>query len=506
MLQEFKEFVAQWIKTNLTPLPQDSDCSVQTWLAASPYPLWRKKELLEIYENEDCTLDPNVIKHHSYFDPFKASASAHRDVRMSSFMKRETYPKYKYPRAINARCDKFKLRTGPIFKLIEKQVFQHPSFIKSVPNLERPKVILEDLFQEYAHVMGTDYQSFEALFELEIFDACEFQLYKYMTMLLPDNEFYELVESVLGGINCCRFKEFKVYCQATRMSGEMCTSLGNGFTNLMIILFVAFKKQLKSLKTKVEGDDGLCTYYGVKLNEKPFEQLGLRIEIIYFDSLTEASFCGIVSDIDELAAIGDIVKTLLDFGWTDSIYRNSSDKILLELLRCKALSVLYQYPNCPILRELGLYGCRITDGYHYKHSYLSDNYKKISNMENQVPIHLFKEITITTRLLVEKRFNISLSQQLAFEKYLTKLNVLQPLILGELAYLCHADAKHYFDNYSSWDFNNEYCIGEGLPQQKNVYGKKQSYTSGLKDTKSKERGSVKKTTSPKGSYKQKQQK
>lgn len=115
-----RKFVANWLKNNLVPLSPDSDITVETWIEKTNYPRWRKEQLLDKWKKIVDRRDP---KH----------------FRVKSFMKDETYPEYKHARAINSRSDEFKTLVGPIFKLIEKELFKLDWFIKKVPVKDRDR-------------------------------------------------------------------------------------------------------------------------------------------------------------------------------------------------------------------------------------------------------------------------------------------------------------------------------------------------------------------------------
>lgn len=429
LMNEFGQFVDKWLRENLIPLDADSDCSVETWLNNTNYPKWRKEQLQNCYDRTNGILDPE-------------------DLKVKSFIKDETYPSYKYPRAINSRTDSFKIRVGPIFKLIENVVYKLHWFIKHVPVDERCDVIKRDCYQDGAKIIGTDYTAYEAIFIKLMMMSCEMKLYKYMTQNLPDQDWYHIVESTLTGRNKCIFKMFTCYVDATRMSGEMCTSLGNGFTNLMVFLFTAHKLNLKSLKGKVEGDDGIFTFYGEVPSTDWFAKLGLIIKIVEYEELSLGSFCGILCDSDDMINVTNPIDALLDFGWTSGKYSGASDKKLRMLLRAKSMSLAYQYPGCPILDALSKYGLRVTKGEKfllnldpYKTELFRTMFLKYGT---EFPI---KTPSLRTRLLVERLFKIPINQQLKFENYLDHKQDLSPIEFGDFLDLVNADQKHYYDNY-----------------------------------------------------------
>jgi len=438
MMNKFKDFVYKWCKDNLTPLPADSDCSVETWLKGTNYPLWRKKDLQNTWDNFD--------------GQFWTKGKLNKYTFVKSFIKDESYTEYKHARGINSRRDEFKVRVGPIFKLIEKEVFKSHWFIKYVPMKDRMRVIMEELHQEAATIAETDHSSFEAHFTPELMECCEFVMYDYMTQNLPDREWINLVREALGGINYCHFKWFIVEVLATRMSGEMCTSLGNGFTNLMVALFMFDYKKCRSVKGKIEGDDGLFTFYGNGPTKSDFAKMGFTIKLEEHTNLTEASFCGILADSVDMNVVTDPLVELVDFGWTKSQYAMASDKKLMALLRAKSMSMAYQYPGCPVIKSLARYGLRVTEGYQcyvrgFDNMWVRDQYSEASAYIRKFGVP-DEKIGINTRLLVERKFGLSVEDQFRIERYLDNKHDLSPI-----------KCAFTFDFPPAWvDFDSKYRI------------------------------------------------
>jgi hypothetical protein len=323
-------------------LSADVDTSVPKWLEGTPYPLWRKRELQAKW---DAIVDIDDPKH----------------FMCKSFQKDEGYIAFKHARGINARSDEFKCMVGPIFKLIEEQVYQDHHFIKHIPVADRPKYITDLLYSPGGKYYAGDYTSFEALFVELLMCAVEFELYDYMTQHLPEGDrFRRLLRAVLAGDNVCNYRDFQVILKAVRMSGEMCTSLGNGFANLMFLLFIAQEKGSTHVDGVVEGDDSLFVMDGVTPTSEDFARLGLVIKLEEHEQLSTASFCGLVFDPTDQLNISDPLKILAAFGWTSQRYAASKDKTLRALLRCKALSLAHTYPGAPIISALAQYGLRVT--------------------------------------------------------------------------------------------------------------------------------------------------
>jgi len=426
LLEKFGEYVDLWLKANLVPLSPDVDSSFDTWLAKTNYPEWRKQELREANES------------------FREIWDDPRNLDVNSFMKDEGYAadEFKHARGINSRTDAYKMAVGPLFKLIEEEVFKLPEFIKKVPVAERAKYIMDRLYREGATYIATDYTSFEALFTRKFMEVCEFKLYKYMTQALPQAaDFKRHMDEVLAGHNKCTFKHFIVKVWATRMSGEMCTSLGNGFSNLMLMNFALEFVGSKGVKV-VEGDDGLCRVDGTVPTPELFEKLGMKIKLEKHIDISRASFCGLVFDPEECTIVADPKKVLASFGWTSSRYVKSGSKALKQLLRVKALSFAHQYPGCPVISSLAHYALRNTRDVRYIPRRILESIAwwdraniiplvKFGN-RNDVGVHAFtdepprQEPGLRTRVLVEEVFGIPIQAQIAIEKMLDDKEDLEP--------------------------------------------------------------------------------
>lgn len=451
-LIKFRLFVSNWLKANLIPLAPDTDVTVEEWLRQTNYPAHRKKELLEKWKAVD------DIRHNP----------SGKNFTCKSFMKDESYPSYKHARGINSRSDEFKCAVGPIFKAIEKIVFDHPSFIKHVPIEQRPQYIYDMIAREGASYIATDYTSFEGLFVAELMESCEFQMYEHMTQFLPDHDaFMQLVDDVLGGENLCEYKSLTVKIKATRMSGEMCTSLGNGFSNLMFMLFMCEMKGCTNVSGVVEGDDGLFTMQGTPPTADDFLKLGLIIKLEVHTSLYTASFCGIVFDEDDKQNLTDPREVLATFGWGSKEYARSGFAVKLALLRCKALSFAHQYPGCPIIGNLAFAALRMTDkatltakygrqlrvqyGKRFRkvldHMNMWEREQLMSSMRDYKKLK-YVAPGMGSRHLVEQLYGIPIDHQIKIEEYLDSLTEVGPLDCPYIDMHMLSDWKHYYENYA----------------------------------------------------------
>jgi hypothetical protein len=429
MKGKFKNFVEDWCVKNLIPLSPDTDTTFETWIAARPYSRARKEQLRKALN--------------------EVSDVFCRDIRkVKSFMKDEVYPKYKHARGINSRTDGFKAMVGPIFSAIEKEVFALPDFIKKVPVPDRPKYMMERLYAEGATYVETDYTAFEALFKEWLMVCCEFVMYKYMTQFLPEAEWFARVcDDILAGDNECLFKFYRVWVRATRMSGEMCTSLGNGFTNKMALEFVCSLKG-SNVVGVVEGDDGAARIDGPVPTTEDFAALGLDIKLIEHHDISTMSFCGIVYDPVDMINVTNPLDVLAEFGWTTTRYVRAKDAKLKQLLKAKCLSLAHQYPGCPIIQPLAEYGLRVTRNVTVGKAVLDvmNQYEKHEYLRAVELGSVHKEIPFRTRLLVEKLYDVSVAQQLQAESYLREKVDLSPISLPAIE--APDSWSHYMNTYT----------------------------------------------------------
>lgn len=412
LVRRLERFTKKWLKKNLNPFDPMHQFRFEEWLAETNYTEARKQELREIWNGS-----LNLIDRHT--------------VRAKCFVKDEYYPEYKYPRAINSRDDAFKTFFGPVVKEIESRLYKFPAFIKHTPVADRPEYITSRLSRTGAKYFGTDFTSFESSFVQKIMLRLEYLLFEHM---LKGHWIWEIVNkmtlSAKASFNVLLFKTFKCWIVATRLSGEMDTSCSNGFSNLMINSFLLEKIcKVKWYDGVVEGDDGLFAFIGEGPTSKMYADLGFNIKIQYFESLFEASFCGIVFDEATLVNVACPYKNLAKFGWTTHQYAKASRVTKLKLLRSKGLSLLSQYPGCPVLQELGQYAVRVT-----KHVNLgnfvnqADGWweRELAKINSATPIAT-KPVEMSTRLLMERTFGMSVSEQLRIEEYLSKKTDLSPI-------------------------------------------------------------------------------
>jgi len=412
LLSQFRTFVLKWCSKHVKPI---IPMSFDEWLEKTSYNEQRKDQLRSARASD------------LYCRPSLRQCS-----RIKTFVKNESYPEYKHARMINSRCDSFKAWSGPIFKTIENQVYHSvPEFIKHYSVPDRAGVI-SAMKKSGMRYFATDFTAYESHFVPNFLLSCECLLYSHCLKYFPDDA--EFLTRVISGVNRMSTRSgFRASCNGRRMSGDMCTSLGNGFANLMLVKFLAKIKHTK-VSGFVEGDDGLfaCNF---PLEKRDYEQLGFTIKIEEISDPTTASFCGLIFSED-----GDVIRDPIEFStcffWTQS-FIGARQQIMYELLRAKALSAAYETPNCPVVGALVRYALSVTADCAARFVY--DGYHEVP--KDTISIKEFSP-SYRTRVLMQHKFGISVSQQLELES---------KLLAGDLSCLqslpFHRDHWHYSLRY-----------------------------------------------------------
>lgn len=395
LMREFKEYVERFVSM----IPLARDMSFNEWIESINQPQARKNELIECHEK------------------LRGGRPSRKDCqKIKTFGKTESYPVYKMIRLINSRSDMFKAFSGRFFKAIEEVVYALPEFIKHTPVPERAAKILS-LKQSGMRYFQTDFTAFESHFVAEVMDACELVLYRHC---LSWSEHADFICDVIRGTNKMSTRlGVSASVKARRMSGDMCTSLGNGFTNLMLAKFIAHKQGVE-INGFVEGDDGIFATTGF-LNEDLYKKLGFTIKCQEVSDPCIASFCGNI-----FCESGEIIKEpshfLVNFGWTSS-FIGAGEKLRKSLLRAKALSAIYELPQCPIIGAASRLALELTRGVCPR--FVSDGYHEFPRDEIKIPE--FRPDP-RTRALFEQLFGYSIDQQLFIEQEILKGNNVDHLI------------------------------------------------------------------------------
>jgi len=286
------------------------------------------------------------------------------------------------------------------------------------------------------------------MFKERMQSCCEFELYTYMTQNLAID--WATAKEWLLGKQYMRFNAIMLTIEdVMRCSGEMNTSLGNGFSNLMFWCFVLYELG-EEFDGVIEGDDGLTSSYLI-VPDDHFEKLGLSIKLQRHDSLNTASFCGLIFDVHDKSIITDPIETLLNIGWGDRRYMQARKSKHMELLRSKGLSYLHQYAGCPIIQELALYLIRETRGIQLSNriieSMARNSYELVQLREMLEAPGVARPVGPGTRKLMEQVYGVSVELQLHVEEYLKNKRGLGPLDLPILHEFIHPHAIDYYNKY-----------------------------------------------------------
>lgn len=386
VLERFRRFVGGFLESHVRHV---RPLGFEEWLLTTSYNEQRKQQLRDAHD------------HWCGGRPDRKTCK-----KIKSFMKTESYPEYKYPRVINSRVDDFKAFSGPYFKAIEDEIFSLPWFVKHIPIPDRAAAVRR-LRKSGMRYYATDFTSFECGFSAPFMRACECQMYEWC---IQDEDMKFICDVICGQNEMSTRTGVRATITARRMSGDMCTSLGNGFSNLMLQMFIVHEQGCH-YDGLVEGDDGLFSTEAV-LTEEQFADLGFIIKIDEVDDPCHASFCGLIfSESGQI--IRDPRRFLQTFGWTHS-FLGARKKIMNELLRAKALSAVYETPQCPIVGALARKALLLTEGCEPRFEY--DGYhdlflKEILNQE----IATFKP-SDDTRCLFEQLYGVSVVDQVKLEK------------------------------------------------------------------------------------------
>jgi len=435
---EFKQWVNEWIHNNLVPCSEL--ISWEEHISKCKYTRKVKDALTAYRDNLRISNGSTFLKH---------------DLSHDIFAKRERYPSYKYHRGIFAASMDQKVLLGAFIRTIEESVYKQLSqfFLKHVTTFQRAKLIKERLYCVGSTYLGLDFSSFESSMTRDISCCTEIPLVEYMAGHLEPN-LYQLFKSQVLCKHTVKNYDFTFKFHDGRMSGDLWTSLGNGFTNLMVVKFVCHKLGFDA-KGVVEGDDGLFRMDGQVPTSDHFAKLGFHAKIELFDDIGRAGFCK-MKFTDTLDQVTEPIERLVKFGWTSAVGSNPNRQ--LDLLFTKALSLKAEFPNCPMLGPFADAIIRIvTQAGKRKLAYDEDPGWTAYKVEHATE-YLYKPAVckLETRLFFEDLYHISVSEQAEFESLVNSWTQLQgistPIILDRVPQLWF----HNFDRFSGDKFEADW--------------------------------------------------
>lgn len=399
---DFISFARHYIKHHIKPIPSglDEDTLLENWLSHSKYNTEKKNKLRE--------LNGKMRKH---------EIPRRQYLELTSFIKSEFYEEPKEARIINSRSDAFKARVGPFIHAAEQYVYDDHFIKHCTPAqvVERMKTKSKgfEVFYE------TDYSSFEGSFSSTLLYRIE--LYFLTRLFYNYPEIVSLIATALTSKNKLTFK--KIYTAefyGSRMSGEMWTSMCNGFMNKLLVEYVA-KRSEANVDYLVEGDDGfICS--NKELNWDLTRLCGFKLKCdVVFDPM-KIQFCSLRVCGDKL--VPDIKRTLKHYGFIiDSQLSRAlstgskrSQTKLKEIQLAKAQSLLATASGIPILQSIAQQQIRVLNGTHLNPRYYDWWESEFYDLTNARASPITQEM----REYVASEFNIPVQLQIDIENDINK--------------------------------------------------------------------------------------
>lgn len=360
------------------------------------------------------------------------------DFRCDSFIKLEGYPKAKVPRCINAYNDKIKALVGPWIRLFDETLFSMRYFVKHVDVRMRPQ-LLHETFGERP-VMMTDFTSFEA-HHRGPYARVVLRVMRHMIPCAP-RDFWKALQWMILGENASRFSGVDVVCEERLMSGAAYTSSANGLLNMLLCLYIVCRSRgltdprelaraMRDTPALFEGDDGITAASSV--DEQLIVRLGLLLKFEMHAHYGDGSFCGVVTMPGATLQLTDPLKVLAEFPVLDPKYLNARPALVLSLLRAKALSYLYAYPECPIVSALCRYHLRISAGHDVRQIARHLTWFEREILKKALAAEVWRDgavpVSDAARRIVEERYAITQLQQRRAEAYLDAKQDVGPLFI-----------------------------------------------------------------------------
>jgi len=421
--QRFLRFAKAFIPRKFIPPDLKSVTTrrlFEDWLAHTPYSAKRKIQLRALREEiEQVGLKPAQMK---------------EIVDSLAFTKWEGWDEPKWPRMINSPSDYTKVILGPIIHAIDEALYDKGNvdsyFVKGKDPRDRAPMLLE-LFGNDP-VIETDFTSMEAHHYAEFNEAVAFGFAHMLRAMPHRNMEKRLIMRMIRGSNRSFFSTCTVSVDQKLMSGVLWTSSANGLLDLLLLLFLKFDVPGRSLeetvdlalqerRLRVEGDDGIMAASAAQAADMEISaaKLGLILKPVAHRNFTEASFCSTVCSADELIILPDPCKVLRKFFVLPPGLRLCRESAHFSQMRAKALSYAYLYHDTPVVGELAHRVCELTRSYDIskvlRTGWNHDDYISQALSDRDRWVKKRPAVSMTSRLLVEKRFGLTVNEQLLME-------------------------------------------------------------------------------------------
>lgn len=408
---DFYDFVQREIIPRFTPLDYiDPDTCFEEWMKISKYNTKRQERLRNLRQ-----------------DFYNHKVNRNKIFYCKSFIKSEFYNDWKEPRIINSRDDIFKAMVGGLIVRVQDAVMKD-HFIKHHTPIEVAHMMY-DLASRHKFVYETDYSSFEGSFKKMDMLNVEFKLFEHMLQNYPLE--LSLIREAYTRFNVCKYWDGhkNVYAKfaGSRMSGDMWTSLSNGFMNMCMIEYMKYKfEQVNrvpvSLDYLVEGDDGFIAT-DVELDFELVKKLGFQLKCERKDNVNDLSFCGICMYKGVL--VPDANRIMNKFGYVhdmDAIrWFGRGDRTLTKkmknMIHSRALSLMAMARGMPVLQAIAQQ--QLQFGGRMDPKYLDWWEKETYDFSDAASMTALP-VSMDMRKFFEWRFGWKVERQLEIEKELEK--------------------------------------------------------------------------------------
>jgi len=235
---------------------------------------------------------------------------------------------------------------------------------------------------------------------------------------------------VLAGVCRCNGKIVHYNVPATRMSGDMSTSLGNTFMNLVLchVIHHHATGTYDGFRGVCEGDDALfCVPPGdwENLNMEPY---GFVLKVEQYDDLHTAGFCQLKWSPTTLSRCRDPLLVMAKSCVSINCPLSASDKLIAEYARAKAFSIIAETPRCPILNALANsilnllgpgYARFNVDAWHAeKYAKRDPNFSAPNGVYRTFVERFDDTVDETLRPIIESEYGVTIEQQMLIEERL----------------------------------------------------------------------------------------
>jgi hypothetical protein len=452
---KFVAYACNVLKTFFVPLDLSDLVDMDEWLENTNYSGKRKLTLRKLR------------------DTLKFTENKHIDSK--SFIKFEGYENPKHPRGINSPGDECKSFLGPLCHAIDKKTFKQRCFVKGVDPRVLPQMLL-DTFGE-SEVLETDFTSFEGHHHTHFSEVIQFWM-MHMVRRVADNNTKRIISRMVKGTNRCVFKDITVDMDESLMSGVLWTSSANGVLNLMIMSYLQLVAKYPDddpihLSGKfdefvgfVEGDDGITK--GFQVNNQLVSDLGINLKFKSGRNFGDVSFCGKTCDptSGKLVIITNPLKAIVKFSTVDYKYACSRDSKQSALTRNKALSMYYAYKDMPILGVFAKRFLDLTRSIDSRGLMSETGYQRVwveKAMKEKI-WHQNPNIEMSTRLSVQKHFDVSVHAQLEIERQI--LDSVGSVYIDSKFVVNNAQYRHceLYQSIIEPTFVQHYSLGPFIPE------------------------------------------